>query len=55
MKKLLSVLLVALFVTSTLATATPVAIKKVVKKHQRFDGTKVADDKPKKVAPAKKK
>jgi hypothetical protein len=56
MKKLLSVLLVALFVTSTLATATPVAIKKVVKKHQRFDGTKVADDKgTKPVAPAKKK
>ena len=56
MKKLLTILIVAIFATSAMAATKPVATKKVVKKHQRFDGTKVADDKPTKpVAPTKKK
>ena len=52
MKKLLAVLLISVFASSAIA-AKPVPKKPVVKKHQRFDGTKVADDKPTK--PAKKK
>ena len=60
MKKLLTVL-IALAVVGTSLTAVaadkkPVATKKVAKKHQRFDGSKVADDKgTKPAAPAKKK
>ena len=55
MKKLLAVLLVTVFASTAMA-AKPVPKKPVVKKHQRFDGTKVADDKgTKPVAPKKKK
>jgi len=56
MKKLLIVLIsTMLATTSVYATQKnkPAAQKKVVKKHQRVDGTKVADDKP--TAPVKKK
>ena len=56
MKKLLPVL-IALAVVGTTLTAVaadkkPVATKKISKKHQRVDGTKVADDKGTKLAPA---
>ena len=54
MKKLLAVLLVTAFASSAIA-ATPVPKKPVIKKHQRFDGTKVADDKPTKPVAKKKK
>ena len=51
MKKLLAVL-VALSLVSPVYAVT----KKPVKKHQKFDGTKIADDKPTKPkAPTKKK
>ena len=51
MKKLLVVLI-------ALAVASPAfaVVKKEIKKHKKFDGSKVADDKgTKPVAPAKKK
>jgi len=55
MKKLLTVLILAAFAGSV---STPVyansAPKKVVKKHKKFDGTKVADDKPTKPVAKKK-
>jgi len=54
MKKLLVVLLIAVFASTTMA-AKPVAKKPVAKKHHRFDGTKVADDKPTKPVTKKKK
>jgi len=52
MKKLLAVLLIALFASTAMA-AKPVPKKPAVKKHQRFDGSKISDDKPTK--PAKRK
>jgi Ni/Co efflux regulator RcnB len=59
MKKLLTVL-IALAVVGTTLTAVaadkkPVATKKIAKKHQKFDGSKVADDKPTKPVAKKKK
>ena len=54
MKKILAVLLVVVFASSAIA-AKPVPKKPVIKKHQRFDGTKVADDKPTKPLAKKKK
>jgi len=53
MKKLLAVLIALTVAGSVLAADKPVPQKKIVKKHQKFDGTKVADDKPTK--PVKKK
>jgi len=56
MKKLLSILLVAGLSSTAFAVEKKPATKPEVKKHQRFDGTKVADDKgTKPAAPAKKK
>lgn len=56
MKKLLTVLLVALFAVSTTSVmAKTPAPKKVVKKHAKVDGTKIADDKPTKPVAKKKK
>jgi len=57
MKKLVTLLIMAALATTTYAsTIKPVPTKKVAKKHQKFDGTKIADDKPTKpVAPVKKK
>lgn len=52
MKKLLAVLLISVFASSAMA-AKPAPKKPEVKKHQKFDGSKIADDKPTK--PAKKK
>ena len=57
MKKLLAVLIVTAFtMPSFAADKKPVLVKtaKVQKKHQRFDGTKVADDKPSKSVAKKK-
>jgi len=47
MKKLLAVL-IALSVAGPVFAVDkkPTPTKKIVKKHQRFDGSKVADDKP---------
>jgi len=56
MKKIIAVLIALAFVTPAFAAdkkSAPKKIEKVQKKHQRFDGSKVADDKPTK--PAKKK
>ena len=56
MKKLLAILIASAFTMSAFAADKRPALKKVekvVKKHQKFDGSKVADDKPTK--PAKKK
>lgn len=58
MKKLIALLIAAAFVMPAFAAAEkkPGAVKKVAKKHQKFEGSKVADDKPTKpAAPAKKK
>lgn len=50
MKKLLVILIALAFVSPAYAA------KKPVKKHQKFEGTKIADDKPTKPkAPVKKK
>ena len=55
MKNILTVLVALAFVLPAYAAKKPLPAKSV-KKHQRFDGTKVADDKPTKpVAPTKKK
>lgn len=58
MKKLLSVLLAISVLGTTVAYAEtkPIPTKKVVKKHKKFNGTKVADDKgTKPKTPVKKK
>ena len=59
MKKIIAVLIALAFVTPAFAAdkkSAPKKSEKVQKKHQRFDGSKVADDKgTKPVAPAKKK
>jgi Ni/Co efflux regulator RcnB len=56
MKKLLAVLIATTFAMSSFAADKKSApVKKVAKKHQRFDGTKVADDKGTKPAAPKKK
>ena len=60
MKKLLTILIVAIFATSTMAVAadkkvTTKAETKKVKKHKKAESTgKVADDKPSKPTPKKK-
>ena len=55
MKNILTVLVALAFVLPAYAAKKP-AQAKPVNKHQRFDGTKIADDKPTKpVAPTKKK
>jgi hypothetical protein len=56
MKKIIAVLIALAFVTPAFAAdkkPAPKKVEKIVKKHQRFDGSKVADDKPTK--PVKKK
>jgi hypothetical protein len=56
MKKIIAVLIALAFVTPAFAAdkkPVPKKAEKIVKKHQKFDGSKVADDKPTK--PAKKK
>ena len=56
MKKLVALLIMATLATTTYAGVKPVPTKKIAKKHQKFDGTKIADDKPTKpTAPIKKK
>ena len=62
MKKLVAILIATVLATSAYAntksnvTNKPVPTKKIAKKHQKFDGSKIADDKPTKPkAPAKKK
>lgn len=59
MKKLLALLIVAVFASTAMATEkakapTKPAVKKEVKHHKKFDGTEVAGTKPD-TAPAKKK
>jgi hypothetical protein len=57
MKKLIALLIASAFIMPAYAADKKPAPKKVekkeVKKHKKFEGSKVADDKPK--APAKKK
>ena len=60
MKKLLALLIVAVFASSAMATEkakapTKPAVKKEVKHHKKADGTKIADTKPDTVVPKKKK
>jgi hypothetical protein len=45
MKKLLAVLLIAVFASSAFA-AKPAPKKPSIKKHQKFTGSKIADNKP---------
>jgi hypothetical protein len=56
MKKIIVALIALIFVTPAFAADKKPASKKVekiVKKHQKFNGSKVADDKP--IKPVKKK
>jgi hypothetical protein len=57
MKKILTMLIALTVAMPVLAVDKKPAVKKpekvIIKKHKKFEGTKVADDKPK--APAKKK
>jgi len=56
MKKILAVLIALTLASPTFAVEKkPVPTKKVIKKHQRFNGTKIADDKPTKPTLKKKK
>ena len=56
MKKLLAVLIALTLTSPAFAVEKKTApAKKVVKKHQKFDGTKIADDKPTKPVAKKKK
>jgi|APCry1669190327_1035288.scaffolds.fasta_scaffold12850_3 hypothetical protein len=60
MKKILALLIVAVFASSAMATEkakapTKPVVKKVVKHHKKVDGTSMADTKPDTVAPKHKK
>lgn len=54
MKKLLAILIALTVAGSVFAETKPAPKKTVIKKHQKFEGTKIADDKPTKPVAKKK-